>query len=392
MRTQHKPSYILINSQPRSGSSLLARMFDGHSNLCVFPHEMRFSIAKDQLPPLEMFRTDDFEAVKKMLNTQGNFSKTKLFSKQQYKQFDIAFDYKKFEDLFRQFWEKENIESRTMGRAFLSQAETFFRVVDDGRQWKENNAVQYFVGHCARSWLIPADKIFKEFPDGYIIQLVRDPRAVYISKKWGHDYLEKNIQSYRESHMTQWINACVQAFKNAIKYPERYYVMKYEDLVINPEEKMRDLSDFLGIPFENVLLKPQYFGNSWEGNSTFGPTSGVDKTRLQSWDKKLTEPEIRSIEKITGYLMHHLGYPLMFEKFRLSYVPEFINLFYAQQNTGELQKNEEKMQQDALARDNELGRLWRKAYDKDEKILKRISKKIKLMIRRVIAKLGSFVN
>ena len=379
--------YILINSQQRSGGSLLARMFDGHKNLCVFPHEMRFSRAKDRLPPLEKFKTDDFDAVLSMLNTKGNFGATKLFSKQQYENHDITFDREKFLVQFRQLWEKDELKSRTMGRAFLAEAEAFFRVVNDGRLWNGDDVIQYFVGHCARSWLIPADKIFKEFPDSYIIQPIRDPRALYASKKRKYKHLEKHSPDILEVHMTQWINSIVQGFKNAIKYSDRYCVIKYEDLISNPEATMRNLSEYIGISFNQVLTEPHYLGSSWKGNSAFGPTHGIDKTRSNSWSNMLSETEIRSIEKLTGYLLHHLGYSPIFEKFRLSDVPEFIKLFSTSNGLKASQEMEEKIQKNAFTREYKLQKLWYRAYDKETSIKKRVLRRIKRTPRSIFKKI-----
>ncbi len=379
--------YILINSQQRSGGSLLARMFDGHENLCVFPHEMRFSQAKDRLPPLEKFKTDDFEAVLSILNTKGNLGVTKLFSKQQYENHNITFDYEKFLVQFRQLWKKDELKSRTMGRAFLAEAEAFFRVVNDGRLWKGDGVIQYFVGHCARSWLIPADKIFKEFPDSYIIQPIRDPRALFASKKQGYNHVEKHSLDIIEIHMTQWINSIVQGFKNAVRYSDRYCVIKYEDLISDPEATMRNLSEYIGISYDQVLTEPHYLGSSWKGNSAFGPTHGIDKTRSNSWCNKLSEIEIRSIERITGCLMHHLGYSPMFEKSRLSYVPEFIKLFSTSYGSKASQEIEEKIQKNALTREYKLQKLWQEAYDKEASIIKRVLGRIKRTTRSIITKI-----
>ncbi len=381
------PGYILINSQQRSGGSLLARMFDGHENLCAFPHEMRFSQAKDILPPLEKFKTDDFEEVLSMLNTKGNFGATKLFSKQQYEKHDITFYYEKFLVQFRQLWKKDELEYRTMGRAFLAEAEAFFRVVNNGRLWKGDDIIQYFVGHCARSWLIPADKIFNEFPDSYIIQPIRDPRALFASKNQGHNLVEKHGLDFIEMHMTQWINSIVQGFKNEVRYPDRYRVIKYEDLISNPEATMRNLSEFTGISYDQVLTEPHYLGSNWKGNSAFGPTHGIDKTRSNSWRNRLTEIEIRSIERITGCLMHFLGYSPIFEKFRFSYVPEFIKLFSASYSTKTFLESEEKIQKNALTQEYKLQKILHESYVRDANIKTRVLRRIKRTTRSNITKI-----
>ena len=382
------PGYILINSQQRSGGSLLARMFDGHFNLCVFPHEMRFSQAKDKLPPLDKFQTENFETVLKMLNTEGNFRGTKLFSKQQYESHEITFDYDKFLFQFRQLWQKDGLESRSMGRAFLAEAEAFFRVVNGGRLWREENEIRYFVGHCARSWLIPAEKIFKEFPDSFILQPIRDPRALVASKKQVSSNVEQKSPDVIELHINQWIDSVVQGLKSALRFPDRYCVIKYEDLVAEPEATMKNLSEFLGLPYNKVLSEPHYLGSSWRGNSAFGPTQGVDKTRTSSWREKLSEIEVRTIEKIAGCLMFPLGYSPIYEKDGLSYVTEFLRLIFPSDNLNASRDVEEKKQKEALAREYKLQEIWQDSYgkktDKKKSVLGRIKRKTRHILKKIL--------
>ena len=48
----------------------------------------------------------------------------------------------------------------------------------------------------------------------------------------------------------------LKAIKNAYKYPEMCHFVKYDDFVINPEEEIKKVYDFLNIPYY-----PHYFSN-----------------------------------------------------------------------------------------------------------------------------------
>lgn len=58
--------------------------------------------------------------------------------------------------------------------------------------------------------------------------------------------------------------------------PARLYVLRYEDLIRNPESVMQGLAEWLGIEFEPCLLEPTMRGQQWPGISSFEPTDRID--------------------------------------------------------------------------------------------------------------------
>lgn len=70
--------------------------------------------------------------------------------------------------------------------------------------------------------------------------------------------------------------------------PERHHLVSYEELVTDPEKVLKELCDFMGIPFEAAMLNP-YEGNRMKdksvtvGDVEFFKYKGVDPNQATSW-------------------------------------------------------------------------------------------------------------
>ena len=98
------------------------------------------------------------------------------------------------------------------------------------------------------------DQIIALFPDAFIVNLIRDPRAVISSAKrnvkkkregtdfWITDDLNKTIERWR------WEFGLINKFCD--KYPQNTLKLIYEDFVANPEKHLRSICSNLGVAFE----------------------------------------------------------------------------------------------------------------------------------------------
>jgi hypothetical protein len=92
--------------------------------------------------------------------------------------------------------------------------------------------------------------------------------------------------------------------KFAALYPERFYILVYDDLIMNPEQEMRNLCRFLDIDFDPVLLRPTIHGTPWGGNSWSNESfTAIDSKPLHQWKKEISKREIRLLNKHFGSLI-----------------------------------------------------------------------------------------
>lgn len=159
------------------------------------------------------------------------------------------------------------------------------------------------------------DQIFELFPEAFIINLVRDPRAVISSAKrnlknkregtdfWITDDLDKTIERWR------WEFGLIKQFTS--KYPNNSVLVIYEELVANPEPMLEQLCGQLGIEFEPEMLnyhkdrkKETDKMTEWH-KETAKP---VNPKNIDKWRSELSDDEVATIEDKLKAEMTEMGY------------------------------------------------------------------------------------
>lgn len=139
------------------------------------------------------------------------------------------------------------------------------------------------------------DHISPLFPKAKFIHLIRDPRDVArssIGMGWaGNVY-------YGVNHWIDTERSWVRLQKKIAS--EQYMEIKYEDLILSPQEVLREVCDFIGAPFSDSML-------NYSENSTY---SKPDSSLAFQWKKKLSAREIQYVESKSKDLMLALGYEL----------------------------------------------------------------------------------
>jgi hypothetical protein len=151
--------------------------------------------------------------------------------------------------------------------------------------------------------------ILKEFPEARVIYLVRDPRAVCASK---------NVHAERYPWLflvRQWRKLATIGW-HLERHPDwssRLLLLRYEDLIREPEEVVRGISDFLGLPFSPTLLDPSLFtdgsGETWVQNSSYFKNGRTYEQRsIDKWRDVLADSELQFVEAACYWEMRLFGY------------------------------------------------------------------------------------
>lgn len=157
-----------------------------------------------------------------------------------------------------------------------------------------------------------ADEIMQLYPNAFILEIVRDPRAVAGSAKrhvknkrkgtdfWITDNLNQTISRWK------WEFELTKKFLN--KYPENMQQIVYEELVANPEQHLKSVCSSIGLPFEQQMLnfhqKQSNQQMAWHKETT----KPINQENVEKWRKDLTQEEIETIEKELEPEMRQLGY------------------------------------------------------------------------------------
>ena len=151
------------------------------------------------------------------------------------------------------------------------------------------------------------DQIFEWWPAARCIHILRDPRDNYVS------YRRKHSNWSPEFFAANWKRSTQAGMQNRDRFgPERYYILRYEDLTRSPEEHLQKLKDFLQIEWDASLVAPTRAGEQWRGNSMFSGAANkfqsISAAPVGRWKEKLSLSEALVIEMSIGSLLEACGY------------------------------------------------------------------------------------
>lgn len=124
------------------------------------------------------------------------------------------------------------------------------------------------------------------------------------------------------------------------RFASRFHLIKYEDLLAEPERILSDLCAFLGETFEPGMLQtdeivdPQpesfaaYYQRAWMSKSK----TPIDPSRADAWHREYTPNELALVEHILGHELARCGYALMAPRagnWQSLYVKEWTRHLYA---------------------------------------------------------------
>jgi hypothetical protein len=149
------------------------------------------------------------------------------------------------------------------------------------------------------------DDMARLFPDSVFIAIVRHPGGSVAS----------NMSRFNESlgrakyHYLRYNHEIV---RQAANYGERFAIMRYEDLVLKPEEFMRRLLDWLGEPWDPAVLAHHEVQGQRKGKMKVEGRSmrddPIDVSRITKWTQTLGEREQAAIRQDLGPIGEVFGY------------------------------------------------------------------------------------
>lgn len=150
---------------------------------------------------------------------------------------------------------------------------------------------------------IDADRMIKDFPQIKIIHIVRNPFSAY------RDTKRRPFPQPLSKYLITWniYHSTVEMY--AKMYPENVRIVRYEDEVADKEAFMRNIADFIGVPFHQSMLYPSWNGKKIEADiAPWGTVlRSTEKYNAQIIDE-LSEEEKHQIVCGTAALARHFGY------------------------------------------------------------------------------------
>jgi hypothetical protein len=169
------------------------------------------------------------------------------------------------------------------------------------------------------NYVFNVSRLIEFFPKARFINIVRDGRAVFGSKKKAmHSETGEPFETDPAEAAERWVKM-IRNFDNlALKYPEGSIEVSYEALVSSPSEVLLTLFRFLEVD-PDAEAASQGRGSvdaSWVPERYKHLHSNVGKppqvSRIDAWKTELSADEIRIYERVAGRELRRKGYGLIY--------------------------------------------------------------------------------
>lgn len=267
---------LLVCGHPKSGTSLLLSLLDGHPEILAFPEETKYFRAIHARPEL---RSAEALLAHTRLGRLGRERDGGTVSGRDLGRVDGAV----FERELARLLEEERAPREVLPAVMLAYAAA--RGQSPTTYWAEKTPLhEHQLTTAVGLW-----------PDLRAIYLLRDPRDVHAS------FLAKRRTRGRGLSLasSMWrMRASLRAWDAfAALYPGRALLIRYENLVLDAEATTRTVAGFLGVDWAESLTVPTLAGRPWSGNSMFGDVHaqvsvspvGRYRDRLPHWKRRVLE-------------------------------------------------------------------------------------------------------
>jgi LPS sulfotransferase NodH len=278
MSKKNDPFFVV--GVDRSGTTLLSLMLDAHSRIAI-PYESNFFVRYYQQK--ELFedlkdRNDRLALVKSILSTPY------------VKKWDWKITPEEVIDL-----DKCSNLQNTISQIYQAYADSFGKDI-----WGEKSPL-----YTEHIYLLN-----DLFPSARYIHIIRDGRDVALSimqRWWGPNDFANAIR--------YWNRTIICARKMLKMLPkERYIEVRFEDLVSNPANEIKKITDFIGVDFEEKMVS----GYTKTAQQKVGErihqhhvhlTKPPSSSQAYKWKKTLKPVDQAIAYQIAGDTLVELGYP-----------------------------------------------------------------------------------
>jgi len=274
-------SIFFLMCSERSGSNFITKLLNGHNNICG-------PSTKHIINPVarNLFRYGD-------ISKQDNWD-------------ELLIDMHRLISVDFSIWKKsftiDNLKALAPVGDIVSLIKNIF-----SEEAKANGKQHVFIKENHVYEFLPF--LLLNFPEAKYIYMVRDPRDMALSWKKNTDHPGGVVKAAK-----QWQKDQQNTLKNyrELKNIGKAYLIKYEDLISDSDKYIKEIIDFLGLPYDENI-KNFHQDELTQKNATMQKawnnlSKEIIKNNKKKYLNELTQEEIQIIEKICYFEMIHLGY------------------------------------------------------------------------------------
>ena len=292
--------FFFILGRPRSGTTLLKTLFDAHPNVKIPPELPIF------LPLYQRFKHVKYWDRDQILSFVDHVFQPNVFNKRKLE--NLKIDRELFTaDLLTMAGQCtiQDLLIKLNEHAFSIFPKQDIRLVGD------KNPV----------YSVYMKRLIRIFPKAWFICIIRDYRDNYISMK--------NLQEVKMEapvltlQVARWVYVTKLFLSCQNRDPDRFYLIRYEDLVEKPEESLRELCAFLSIPYVSEVFDfhkkkdelVKIFPDPVVAKIHKSLMEPVNMGRMDLWKNQLTDLEVKIADQIAGRTADKMGYKRLSTRF-----------------------------------------------------------------------------
>ncbi|MGE5272761.1 MAG: sulfotransferase [Verrucomicrobiota bacterium] len=294
---------VLISQIHRSGGTLLSQLFDGHPECHAHPHELAIGYPKSRhWPQLDLARPGSWFDLLDERYPEKHFRAG--YKKPAQRPGDAEADV--FPFLFPPRLQRaifERCVAERQPRTERDVLDAYFTSYFNA--WLDNENLyptpkKVVTAFAPRVNMKPAnvERFFAAYPDGWLVSMVREPRAWYASAR-----TQKDSHAEVGEALRRWVLSAETTLGAEERHGDRVVVLTYEQLVRDTPGTMEKLAARLGLTVSPVLLEPTFNGRAIRANSSAPVSSyGVLSDRTTAYRESLDEETIARVDELAGDL------------------------------------------------------------------------------------------
>jgi Sulfotransferase family len=296
---------LMIGAMYENGGNTTHRFLDGHPQMFVYPFESQpgTRLVDDMLTstfpvkyrwPVFALDATPLQDYKAIIDEECKVrARTPNVSKFRDRDFEFSDDERC--ELYCQ-------QIAATGRSRANNVAAFYRSTFEAwKDYKASGRESYYVGYSPIIG-VDGEKILKDLPQAQVLHVVRNPWSAYADTK------KRPVPLPLEGYMLGWTLNQHYALLFARKYPERFHLVRAEDVMNDSKATLGTLCEKLGLESADTLATPSWNRTPLEEVYPWGTIRTPTPQANQDTANELSAEEQAEITARTWQYLDVFGY------------------------------------------------------------------------------------
>jgi len=296
---------VFLTGVHKSGTTLLQHLCDNHPQLLVYPLDGRLGYDTVRRAIGEGL-SDCGARIAAQFITHTILPRMRVTRRPRWLLSAREGDVEPYIEFARRFFGFHATLPRDVGGLFRCAAAAYYATQASERR----TAVRRWA-HKATTYFREAEALARLFPQARFVQIVRHPCAVYGAQKRRQPVKGRLFSPFDEIKAIETSFRMARANLDRLG-PARYQVVRYEDLTADPESVMRKVAGFLGICYDDILIRPTQRGRDAQSNTAYegqhNRAGTISTETVERWKSELSSLESDFVLSMVASAAAPFGY------------------------------------------------------------------------------------